>query len=179
MKLIPAQAASLPKIYRHFAVITLVCTAILAMVVDGENRRSVADKLHERQQMNHMKAAEVSKMGARTLFDPVPVYVKFGSASQEFDSTYGAPTDREGAKAEDGVYPRQAAIAQRPQVTPKSYGMFGMSKEEWEALSEEERQRLMDTLASGQMLAEQARRNGQLERLMQQSDERAGKATTK
>ncbi|MBV1916608.1 MAG: hypothetical protein KUG65_00875 [Sphingomonadaceae bacterium] len=46
-----------PKMYRHFAMITLAITGCLAMFADGENRQAVEQHLSDQKQMQDMRRA--------------------------------------------------------------------------------------------------------------------------
>lgn len=54
-----------PKMYRHFAIITVALTACLAMFADGENRQTIEDHLSKKRQNQEMVEAEreMSKQG--------------------------------------------------------------------------------------------------------------------
>jgi hypothetical protein len=54
-----------PKVYRHFAVITVILTACTAMFADGEATGTVADRMAERGARNELLSVESQKVGAR------------------------------------------------------------------------------------------------------------------
>lgn len=56
-----------PKMFRHFAIITVAITACVAMFADGEGREAVAAQIKERQQKNELLIAEAEKVGKRTV----------------------------------------------------------------------------------------------------------------
>lgn len=54
-----------PALLRHFAVVTVVITAGLAMFASGENREIVVEQIKAQQQKNHAKQVEREKGGNR------------------------------------------------------------------------------------------------------------------
>lgn len=56
-----------PKLFRHFAVITVVVTACVAMFADGEGREAIAAQVAERQKQNELLVAEAKTVGQRTI----------------------------------------------------------------------------------------------------------------
>ena len=53
------------KLYRHFAVVTVVITVCVALFADGETRATVADEIETRQTKNELVEHEVNKLGVR------------------------------------------------------------------------------------------------------------------
>lgn len=62
----PAPVLS-PRVFRHFAVITVAVTACIAMFADGENREALAGPIEQRIARNHQLQAEADKLGKRRL----------------------------------------------------------------------------------------------------------------
>ena len=54
-----------PQMYRHFAVITVVATAMIAFFADGEQREAVADHIERRQANIETRRIEQQKLSAR------------------------------------------------------------------------------------------------------------------
>lgn len=77
------------KMYKHFAVVTLLLTATIAMFADSDNRQAIADHAEERQRMERLREVEEERFGQRELVrrDDGPK----GSFGDE-GSGYGQPT---------------------------------------------------------------------------------------
>jgi len=56
-----------PRLFRHFAVITVAITACVAMFADGEGREAIANEVAVRQKQNELLIAEADKVGKRTV----------------------------------------------------------------------------------------------------------------
>lgn len=56
-----------PKLLKHFAVVTLVLTACIAMFADGESREAIQDQVELRAANNTLLATEAEKLGPRKL----------------------------------------------------------------------------------------------------------------
>lgn len=56
-----------PRMFRHFAVITVAITGCVALFADGEGREAIASELAARQQKNQVLIAEAEKVGKRTV----------------------------------------------------------------------------------------------------------------
>ncbi len=73
------------KMYRHFAIATVMITATLAMFASGENREALQDRLDAKQQQLAMQQAEqqnAAKKGKKANFtDKRKVKGRFGSES--------------------------------------------------------------------------------------------------
>jgi len=163
--------ASVPKIYRHFAVVTLVVTLLVAMFADGENREAMADEIRSREQNAEMKAASAAKYGTAKLIKSSGLERKgggFGKDSGEF----GAPMDTVGSQADynPDVFKGGAA----PQFVPGAYRQFGISKAEWDPLSEEERAKLIAEMNGGGLSTDPEIREAQLAKLIAASARRSG-----
>lgn len=82
-----------PKMYRHFAVATLVLTALIALFADGDNRGAVTDGMERREQQAALRKAEAEKQG-----ESKPVLVNRAGESRDNSGDgggdFGSPTDR-------------------------------------------------------------------------------------
>lgn len=170
MKLIPAQTRSLSKMYGHFAVAAVTLTTLLAVMADGANNGAFSEKLENRETRTQLQVQDESRYGKKELWRVKPKG-SFGSDSNE---TLGEPTDRVGAQGNSGVLYPQYALAMGSAYAPAAYTALGISEEEWNALTEEERQRLLSQLQAGQKAAETARDDGTLAQLAADSRKRAG-----
>ncbi|PLK26017.1 hypothetical protein [Novosphingobium sp. TH158] len=62
-----------PKMYRHFAVITVVITACIAVFADGERREAIGAELKAEQQQAALRQAEADTLGPRKIhLEPSP-----------------------------------------------------------------------------------------------------------
>jgi hypothetical protein len=53
--------------YRHFAVVTVAITLLIALFADGENREAIGNELKAQQQQTEMRRAEAEKFGPKKL----------------------------------------------------------------------------------------------------------------
>jgi hypothetical protein len=67
MKEIIASIPVPPKMYRHFAVITLLITACIAIFADGERREAMADEFAEQQQRQALREADATQNGPKKI----------------------------------------------------------------------------------------------------------------
>lgn len=170
MKLIPAQTRSLSKMYGHFAVAAVTLTTLLAVMADGANNGAFSEELEERETKTQLQVQDASRFGTKELWRVKPK----GSFGSESDGALGEPTDRVGGHSNSGVlYPQYAASMGTPYV-PAAYTVLGITEAEWNALSEEERQRLLEQLQAGKKAADTAREDGTLAKLAADSRKRAG-----
>ena len=54
-----------PKMYRHFAVVTVLITLLIAIFADGENRQAIGSELKAQQQQTELRRAEAEKFGPK------------------------------------------------------------------------------------------------------------------
>lgn len=166
--------ASVPKIYRHFAVITVASTLVMAMFADGENRQAMADEIRSHEQAAGAEAVSAAKYGTGKLAKSAGLKQKesgssgFGKDSGEF----GAPMDTVGARVE--YNPEVFAGRAAPKFVPSAYKRFGISKAEWASLSEAERAKLIADMNAGGLSTDPDVRKAQLAKLIAQSARRSG-----
>ena len=93
-----------PKMYRHFAVVTVVFTLLLAIFSSGENRQAIADQVAKQQ-----AAAKARRDATRAKYG-TPKMVRAPAASADFKrfddygdvaGDYGAPMDQGGSTVQD------------------------------------------------------------------------------
>lgn len=53
--------------YRHFAVVTVLITLLIALFADGENRQAMGNELEAQRQQTALRQAEGEKLGPRKL----------------------------------------------------------------------------------------------------------------
>ena len=92
-----------PKMYRHFAVVTVVFTLLLAIFSSGENRQEIADQIAQQQ-----AAAKMRRDATRAKYGtPKLVMAPASNGFNQFDdysdaaSDYGAPMDPSGSAVQE------------------------------------------------------------------------------
>lgn len=132
-----------PKMYRHFAMLTIGLTTIFAVFADGETREAVA----QNNQHTELKRAEEKKFGKTKLVDKRGEKPRRGSSSG-FNGTFGAPMDGSSSVGGSGAYlPANLALGPPPIVIEVDQAALAkMSPEQRKAFLkrlEDERQRRM------------------------------------
>jgi hypothetical protein len=90
------------RLFRHFAVVTVVITAGLAMFANGENREAVAETIAKREAKNVARQAEYDKRGNdRRLVSSRPAQAG-GDASVDFGGPSEVVGSWEGGGGSDG-----------------------------------------------------------------------------
>lgn len=148
---------SLPKIYRHFAVLTLAVTALMALFADGENRAAIAEEIQTRQQRAEMREANAKKFGKKELLVNKargPSINNKGFDYSDAGDGFGAPMDRAGAAVQDFNYSEDIA---KPRYAPAAYAGLQISEAEWKQLSPEERKKLLKKLRGEEELSPEER----------------------
>jgi hypothetical protein len=139
-----------PKIYRHFAVVTLLLTLTVAFFADGENREVAAEQIAEKQQETKLRRDSYARFGAPKIGARQPATVgRFSEDDGGPDFAFGAPsagmpmvTAAGGAMASDDPLVRAGY--------PRAY---------LDKLSPEERMKLLESLQASGMLSEDGRRD--------------------
>ncbi len=164
-----------PKVYRHFAAITVVITLTLGFFANGEGRQALADEVSEQQHKAEMQRAQVARFGQAKL---IPRHSKRASGwdSQgggDFDADYGRPSEDSGTTHVAGTW--QGRVNSNSKM-PGGYAPYGVTQAEWEAMSEEEREAFLRARTGSQttLSAVQQQRAGQ--GLLAASAARAGEA---
>lgn len=150
------------KLYKHFAAVTVVLTAAIAMFAD-EDQRAVAEQAEERAAPSTPSARSTPAYGDARLTRSQPETP--GSFGSEFDSGYGEPMMEAGGDNRSSLARRAVSTSRQP--------LPNMTPEEVAALSQDEYERLRalyvaagaieDTDRSAQMSeieAASARRSG-------------------
>jgi len=159
---------STARIYRHFAVVTLLLTGAVAVFADGENRQALAEEIAEREEQGRVARASAEMFGPPRLVKKAPAGGgSFGSDRGEF----GMPMDDGGSDNASGYFPDEHAAAGH---TPAAYARFGLSEAEWAALTEEQREALRRQAGSDAALAQSSERALQIGRLKAASAARSG-----
>src|SRR5690606_37238132 len=78
-----------PKMYRHFALVTVLLTAAMAMFANGENRKAATAHVESKVEESDQPEESGSVFGTRNCGDPAPVVGSFGDDGIPF----GRPMD--------------------------------------------------------------------------------------
>lgn len=94
-----------PRMYRHFAVVTLVGTLLLAIFSSGENRQAISDRIEaEQAAAKARRDATRVKYGTPKLVRAAPAsartYDQFSDYSDNYGS-FGAPMDATGSEVQE------------------------------------------------------------------------------
>jgi hypothetical protein len=135
-----------PKMYRHFALVTVLLTTGVAMFADGENREARATQVEERaepgappQQSEKVPEPAIARRTTQ-------IHRRFGQEIGEFDASFGAPMDR--ALGSLGAYTTEVAS----EVSQAGYSDAYLS-----SLGAEERDLLLKGLAREGLLSPEER----------------------
>ena len=135
-----------PKMYRHFALVTVALTAGVAMFADGENREARATQVEERAEPG------AAPQGAAKVAEPAiargtrRLRHRFEQEMGEFDTSFGAPMDR--ALGSLGTYTAEMAS----EVAQAGYSDAYLS-----SLGADERDLLFEGLAREGLLSQDER----------------------
>lgn len=134
------------RMYRHFAVVTLALTAMLAFFADGENRQAADQKVAAKRQHDALRRESYARFGAPTVGGQ-PAPVGHFSMDADADGDFGKPMD-----SPSGGYVGSPA----PSADPLT--QLGYSQAYLNSLGKEERQKLLEGLRQSGMLDENERR---------------------
>jgi hypothetical protein len=100
-----------PKMFRHFAVITVAITACIALLADGEGKEALAAQVKERQQKNDLLIAEADKVGKRTVGFDQTIARKAAVADSDGEGydeggSFGEPMDAGSGAGDEAASPR-------------------------------------------------------------------------
>ena len=155
-----------PKMYRHFALVTVLLTLGVAMFASGENRQAVAAQIEERQQQQELERESNERFGPReAAHRPRRAAAKFSSDHEVFDHSFGRPMNTtRGASGTRGITAAVAAPSGAQPVYTEQY---------LAALGDDERKLLLAGLERERQLsdAERAQRDAAL---IAASDRRSG-----
>ncbi|MGN6497492.1 MAG: hypothetical protein ACTHKM_08535 [Tsuneonella sp.] len=165
--------ANAAKMYRHFAVVTIAATAMMAMMVDGESRDALARDMQQRQQSLHHDATSAPKYGRARLTSRVDAASRgsFGPDNGEF----GAAMDDAGGASDSGAIPGDWGV--RPSLVPNAWSRYGLTEAEWNALSPAEREQLAQAYRAREQSFDPGERARQVASLQASSAARSGEAT--
>ena len=163
-----------PNMYRHFAVVTVACTLVMAIFSSGENRQAVAAELQAQKDAEAARiAASKPRYGTPTL-KKAPKAARFSSYG-DAPGMFGDPMDFTGSKVQrigSGTLPPSARLG--GDLAPQDYARFGITEEELAALSPAEREKLLAKLRAGGLPSDEEERQRMIDRLLAASARRSG-----
>ena len=150
-----------PRLYRHFALVTVATTAMLAFFADGENRQAISNRVEAKQQETAVRRASFAKFGAPRLGGTAtPSAGSFGSDGDS--GGFGRPMDSPRGGQSSSILPGED-LAEGA----------GYSPEYLASLSPEEREMLIRGLQQSGVLTDEGRLDSQT-RLAAASARRSG-----
>lgn len=159
------------KAYRHFAIITVVVTGLLALFASGENREVVADRIEQQEREAHLRAVSAERTGRPRIGrrDATGQGRFDGGDRQEFGRPMDDLSAGNSSTMENFTSPGAARRGQTTQIP-------GYSQAYLDSLSEEEYRRLLQNLRAAGMLSPEERAQT-LANLEAGSRQRSGAAT--
>lgn len=158
------------KMYKHFAIFTVIATAMLALFAEGENRQAMAEELSELEKKReaHEQSKQAAygkpilkrkepKKTARFAHDHVP---------------FGTPTTRTGTSVR-----YSSALPLRPEgnlVNDEAFAEFGIPLETLKGMPEKQRAALLKRLRDNRYGTSPEEREKQLAALIKASANRSG-----
>lgn len=157
------KAHSAAKMYRHFAVVTVIITAAVAIMADPGSGENVDEAIetaqdYSQQQKQQFTEASTEKFGTGALID--------NSDSREIEGEFGSDSwvGYAGAGRSSSRPRRQTVASETPWV------LLGMTRAEFEALSPEKQDELLANLQADTL------DNATMARISGQSMRRAGRS---
>lgn len=157
MKVIASRPFNLPRMYRHFAAVTLVATILLAVFADGENREAVA------------QVAKPAPVSARPIEPGEP-----RATGQEAEGSFGTVAPFGAPMVSAGSTRNNEVQTAGPQQVAARYNPTGLSPAEWAKLTPAQREEMLKKLRELRYGASDAERERQLARLVSSSAQRSG-----
>ena len=156
-----------PKMYRHFAIVTVALTAAIALFANGENREAVAAQIEERQQQEELEQKSRERFGKPTIrrSSRKPRPARFSDSGAEFDESFGRPMDQMVS------HNRRSLGTSEQERTPAAQA--GYSDQYLATLSEEERKLLLAGLEKEGLLSP-TERERKIAALVAASERRSG-----
>ncbi len=172
MKAINAPQSSLPKAYRHFAVVTVAVTTLMAVFADGENREAISQTVEDHQQDQDLHRKEVERYGKPVLKMKESDSSK-GGGHFASDAETGAGLAMGGGGGSYSHHRSRAGIGAR--VAAGAYRQQGITDEKLAKLTPGEREALLESLDEKETApAEREVTQADLDRLMAASAMRSG-----
>lgn len=133
-----------PKMYRHFAIVTVALTGAVALFADGDKRAAVSDTVVDAQkyvQEVDLEPTLVMRNANVGSGDAAGLNGFYSDVGQNIYGTGFATTSTHAAR-------RFSKLANA--VTEEELGKLGLTKEQFMALSDEEKAKIMAKLNNGQ-----------------------------
>lgn len=161
--------ASAAKMYRHFAVVTVAATAMMAMLVDGENRDALA---HDAPAPHvHASGPKYGRVRLASHVDPATR----GSFSPDSDPFAGSADDGSGVLGNDTI--AGGGWGERVSIAPNPWTRFGLTEAEWNELGAEDRAKLAQAERVRDGAVDPDERARDIVNLQESSAGRSGEAT--
>lgn len=153
------------KMYRHFAVVTLVVTLLVALIMDGEGREAAADSAVATAAPQPRPSPSSTTLRQR---EPQAI----GRFSDDVsNSNFGEASDRGARRGQD-----TSALTGAGSRNGNRPALPGFSQDYLDSLSDEDYEALVESLRESGLLDPQAR-GANLAELERQSRARSGRAT--
>ena len=170
------------RMYRHFAAITVMLTAGIAVFSDGDGQESAQAKIIAKEQAARDAGKDVRKYGEAKLVNKlegsngVP---RGGGGFDESVSDFGQPMDDAGGANDSSFLADMEAVPQHNRMAvPSGYNaQYGISEEELEKLTPEQRKKLLEQIKLARYGKSPEERREQIEKLKELSRERSGSPT--
>lgn len=165
------------KMYRHFAVVTIALTGVLALFADGENREIVETHLAERQQQAELRRISAERAGPRVVAAGSDMTA--GSFPDDAGS-FGAPTDTSvsgGGGRSGGFSSPNRPPQARARSGPRRAVIPGYAPEYTDGLGEADYRQLASGFDQSQLVSQEQRQR-QIEALQRNSAQRSGSGTS-
>jgi hypothetical protein len=163
-----------PKVYRHFAAITVAITLTLGFFANGEGRQALADEVAEQQRHAELQRAQIARFGQPKLIQRQPKQPSgWSDPDGGFYAGSGGEWDGGGTTSVSGTWQGRAGTNSK---MPGSYAPYGIGQAEWEAMSEEEREAFLRAHAKPQPELSAAQQQRAVEGLLAASAVRAGES---
>lgn len=171
-------SAANAKMYQHFAVVTVLLTAGIAVFADDDQQQDVQAQMLQQEQAARDAGKSVKKYGEPKLVNKFEKSRnRAGNGGGSFDESvpdFGVPMDNPGGGRDTGIIPGDLPQHRRMAVPSGYNAQYGISEEELAKLSDEERKKLLEQIKQGRYGADPDKRKEQIDRLMEMSRERSG-----
>ncbi|MBD3728120.1 MAG: hypothetical protein IE933_00260 [Sphingomonadales bacterium] len=159
------------KIYRHFAVVTVAATALLALFADGGKRQELQAQVAQVAPSNdHLGEAKLETRSKQP-----PSSYSSSADFQDSQSDFGAPMDRTGSAIEASGIDADMGAPLPPPAVPSSFNQeFGVPEETLTKLSPEQRKDLLKRIRQGRYGQSPDEREQQIAKLTAAARQRAG-----
>ena len=163
------------KMYQHFAVVTVLLTAGIAVFADDDQQQDVQAQMLQREQAARDAGQSVKKYGEPKLVNKFENSRSQPTGGGSFDESvpdFGVPMDNPGG-GNSGIIPGDLPQHRRMAVPSGYNAQYGISEDELAKLSDEERKKLLEQIKQGRYGKDPAQRKEQIDRLMEMSRERS------